>query len=84
MCGHFPRAAQLNALDNGLTILLSIFHPLPGIYWTFFLGLECLSPMPPPIFASLLLLIFYDADWQGPLHEAFFDFWVELASEALL
>lgn len=84
MCGHFPRAAQFNALDNGLTILLSIFHPLSGVNWTFSPGLECLPPMPPPVFAGLLLLILYDADGHGHLHEAFFDFCLQLASEALL
>lgn len=84
MCGHFPQAVQFNTFDNSLTILLTIFHPRPCIYWTFSLGLECLSPMPPPILACLLLLILYDADRHGHLHEAFFDFCLELASEALL
>lgn len=66
MCGQFPQAAQYNALDTDLTILLIISHPLPCIYGTFSLGPECPSPTTPPIFASLLLFILYDAEARSP------------------
>ena len=84
MCGQFPQAAQYNALDNELTILLSIFHPPPCIYWPFSLGPKCPISTPPLIFASLLLFILCDADSHGHLREAFFDFCLESAFESLL
>lgn len=84
MCGWFPRAAQYNALNNGLTISLSIFHPLPCINWTFSLSLECPTSTPPPVFASPLLFILCDTHRHGHPHEADFDFCLESASEALL
>lgn len=46
-CGQFPKAAHYSSLDNELTILLSIFHPPPCIYWPFPLGLKRPTPLPP-------------------------------------
>ena len=47
MCGQFPSTAQYNALDNDLTVLLSILFPPTATCvldnWTFSLGLECPS-----------------------------------------
>ena len=82
-CGQSPKAAHYNALDNELTILLSIFHPPPCIYWPFPLAWN-VPPSASPVFASPLLFIVYDAGSHGHLHDAFFDFCLESAFESLL